>query len=458
MIHPSNELPPALRAWVEDVSGLPVTEAMRHFAGASRDAWIVDVGAEGRRRELFLLCDKAGSGGSGRDAAVLGALAGTPVPVPEVIGQDGSLGTLLLSRLPGDSDFPAIDDLSERESTARHLMELTGVLHGLDPASLQIGHLPLPESPASCAVDQLVPVARAADSLGEGAEPFFAYALGWLERHLPTKLERIALVHSDMGPGNFLFRDGAVTGIVDWEVAHFGDPMEDLAAIAIRDMATPMGHLPTRLREYERSSGITVDLERIAYYRALVLTRNSLLITLGLAHPPPTFDVVEMTMYQTLLIRGAATVIGDILGVDRPALDPLEPGLRRDGRRSGLIAALRRDLVETIVPMLGEGLASRRATGVERGLAAIDHEDQIGAALDRIELADLEGLLGRALADLATGEAALRSHLADLAAPDLETDRRLAGYFMRRMGRLAERRRPLMGTLQDRLPQPLEDS
>jgi len=429
------DLPSTLRSWIEEASGDPVISARPHFAGASREAWQLDVEAGGRRRELFLLRDKSSASGSLRDAAVLRALAHTELPVPEVIGHDESLGAILLERAPGRSDFPAVDHESEREPTARHLMELTGALHLLDPTSLRIEHLTLPETARACALGQL-----------------------WLQRNIPSKLERISLVHSDMGPGNFLYMGGRVTAIVDWEVAHFGDPMEDLAAIAIRDMATPIGHLPTRLREYEQSSGIEVDLQRVGYYRALVLIRNSMLISLGLAQPPASYDVVEMTMYQTLLMRAAALVICDNLCVERPDFEVPEPSQATGTRRSGLLTGLRRDLDETIAPALGEGLASRRAAGMARALAAIEHDDQIGAALDRAELDDLEDLLGQRPADLATAEAELRELIDALDRPDRATDQSLASYFGRRMLRLAERRRPLMGELWDRVPQPMEEA
>ncbi len=452
------DLPSTLHSWIEEASGDPVISARPHFAGASREAWQLDVEAGGKRRELFLLRDKSSASGSLRDAAVLRALAHTELPVPEVIGHDESLGAILLERAPGRSDFPAVDHESEREPTARHLMELTGALHLLDPTSLRIEHLTLPETARACALGQLEPVARAAVSFGDTADPLFAYALGWLQRNIPSKLERISLVHSDMGPGNFLYMGGRVTAIVDWEVAHFGDPMEDLAAIAIRDMATPIGHLPTRLREYEQSSGIEVDLQRVGYYRALVLIRNSMLISLGLAQPPASYDVVEMTMYQTLLMRAAALVICDNLCVERPDFEVPEPSQATGTRRSGLLTGLRRDLDETIAPALGEGLASRRAAGMARALAAIEHDDQIGAALDRAELDDLEDLLGQRPADLATAEAELRVLIDALDRPDRATDQSLANYFGRRMLRLAERRRPLMGELWERVPQPMEEA
>jgi aminoglycoside phosphotransferase (APT) family kinase protein len=36
-------------------------------------------------------------------------------------------------------------------------------------------------------------------------------------------------VHGDYRTGNFLYREDRIFGILDWEMAHFGDPLEDLA-------------------------------------------------------------------------------------------------------------------------------------------------------------------------------------------------------------------------------------
>lgn len=454
----SIDLPAPLRDWVESATGSSLVSAARHFAGASRDAWNVDIAKNDEVRPLFLLSDKGRGEGSARDASVLCALAGSPIPVPKVVARDEALGALLLERIPGRSDFPSVDHESEREPTARHLMELTGRLHRLDPGSLRIPHLSLPISAADCARGPLEQAKNAASALGEAADPFFSFALGWLERNVPLRVSQIALVHSDMGPGNFLFQAGRVTGIVDWEVAHFGDPMEDLAAIAVRDMATPIGHLPTRLEQYQASCGTEVDLERVGYYRALVLTRNSLMIGLGLAHPPPSFDVVEMTMYQTLLMRGAALVLCDNLGLSRPGVPDVDSVVVEVGERSRMIAALRRDLAETIVPALGEGLAARRADGIARALETLDHEDRVGGFLDEQEQDDLMSLLGERPSDPVAGERALREALESIATPDARQERRFASYFARRLTRLAERRRPLMGPLWERLPQPLEDA
>ncbi len=305
------ELPAELRTWIERATGSTVASAARHLAGASRQAWTVDT-ADGR--PLFLLRDQVGAGGgSARDAAVLRALVATPVPVPAVVAHDAPLGVVLLERVAGRSDFPAVDRDDERDPTARHLMEITGALHLLDIERLGLDHLARPATAADHALallDGFAPMATLLETIAS-REPLFEVAIDWLRRHVPTTVERTSLVHSDMGPGNFLYAGGRVTAVLDWEVAHFGDPMEDLAAISIRDMATPVGHLPTRYREYTESSAIAIDLDRIRYYRVLVLTRNSIMLSLALQRATPALDVAQLSMYRMLLVRAAAISLAD---------------------------------------------------------------------------------------------------------------------------------------------------
>ncbi|MCP4905823.1 MAG: phosphotransferase family protein [bacterium] len=448
-----------MRNWVEAMTGAPLVRAARHFAGASREAWCLDAGEGLETQPLFLLRDKGDGQGSARDAAVLRALAGSAVPVPEVVAFDPSRSLLLLERIPGRSDFPAVDQESEREPTAKHLMELTGQLHALEVGSLNIPHLELPGRPEDCALGSIEQVRAALRALGGAADPFFSFALDWLQDHVPSDVSRYSLVHSDMGPGNFLYQGGRVTGIVDWEVAHYGDPMEDLAAIAIRDMATAVGDLPTRFEEYRASTGREVDLSRVHYYRALVLVRNSLMIGLGLARPAPGFDVVEMTMYQTLLARAASLVLCDNLGIDRPSasasLPPLDGEAPVDKMRGPFLATMARDLAQTVAPAIDDPTAGRVCAGVGRGLEMLEHEERVGGGLDRRENDDLSELLGRSDRGKPESERALRVLLTGSGARDVDRAA-LARYFARRFHRLAERRRPLMGAFLDRLPQPLE--
>jgi aminoglycoside phosphotransferase (APT) family kinase protein len=448
----TGDLPEELEAWIGATTGGSVVTSRRHLAGASRQAWSVDVDRLGEPLELFLLRDQAGGrGGSARDAAVLRSLAGTPVPVPVVYGHDAGLGALLLERVPGRGDFPAVDHEDEREPTARHLMELTAALHRVAPASLPIDHLGDPAVAGPHAEAQLAGVERFAALAGDGLDPLFRFALVWLRCNVPDGGGRTSLVHSDMGPGNFLAASGRVTAILDWEVAHWGDPMEDLAAVAVRDMATPVGHLPTRFAEYAAAGGPPVDLAAVAWYRILVLTRNPMLIGFGLARDDAAVDRVQMTMYRTMLMRACALALCDAVGVDRPE-EPAFADAPAPSDEQRLVAHALRDQRATVLPELGSAFAAARAEGVAAVLGAVEQRLRFGAERAERELADLAALLGRRPAGVDEGLAGVAGLVDD---PSRERD--LAAFLARHLQREAMLLAPILGDLVDRYPQRLED-
>jgi hypothetical protein len=136
-------------------------------------------------------------------------------------------------------------------------------------------------------------------------------------------------------PGNFLAERGAVTAILDWEVAHWGDPMEDLAAIAVRDMATPIGPLARRYAEYAAAGGAAVDLAAIAWYRVFILARNTTLIALGLRRPLEDRQREPLARFQLLLLRALALCLCDVVGCERPKEQEIARTEPIHGREAG---------------------------------------------------------------------------------------------------------------------------
>ncbi|MBW2424743.1 MAG: phosphotransferase family protein [Deltaproteobacteria bacterium] len=314
---PLDDQAAGLLDWVTRRADGEVVRAERHVGGNHRIAWQIDVGRDGAPPQpLFLTLDPDGAdGGNRRDGAVLEALARTPIPVPRVVGRDGPGGALLMERIEGRSDAPCGDDL---EPVMRDLIRWMAVLHDIGPATLQIPELDVPESTEALALDQLAsPEARYLETPA-ARHPIVDFGLGWLRRNVPRRVERIALVHGDIGPGNLIYDDGVVRALVDWEIAHWGDPMEDLAALSVRDMATPIGSFAERLVEYERVGGAAVDPTRLRYYRALVLVRNSLLIRLTLAGTPGADVPPQLEAFALLLRRAAVQALCEAEGIDLP--------------------------------------------------------------------------------------------------------------------------------------------
>jgi aminoglycoside phosphotransferase (APT) family kinase protein len=61
-------------------------------------------------------------------------------------------------------------------------------------------------------------------------QPIARAAIRWLRAHPPPPAQKLSVVHGDYRTGNFLYDEaGEIHGVLDWEMAHLGDPLEDLA-------------------------------------------------------------------------------------------------------------------------------------------------------------------------------------------------------------------------------------
>ena len=128
-------------------------------------------------------------------------------------------------------------------------------LHALDPAALDLPAFPAVETVADAVLAELDEWERVLAERGGTPDPALAFSLRWLRRNVPDYDGPPVLVQGDTGPGNFMYSGGRVTAVVDWELAHLGDPMDDIAWLSLRATQEPFTDFPTRLREYEALSG-----------------------------------------------------------------------------------------------------------------------------------------------------------------------------------------------------------
>ncbi|MEI9885440.1 MAG: phosphotransferase family protein [Rhizomicrobium sp.] len=105
-------------------------------------------------------------------------------------------------------------------------------------------------------------------------QPIVRAALRWLKRHPPPPAQKISVVHGDYRTGNFLVdAKGEIRAVLDWEMAHLGDPLEDLGW-AIDPLwsggqpETPGGMLPRAeaLRLWEQASGLKAEPEALYWW------------------------------------------------------------------------------------------------------------------------------------------------------------------------------------------------
>jgi aminoglycoside phosphotransferase (APT) family kinase protein len=271
-----------LRLHDAEAAEFGVTELKPLFGGNARRAYAFS--AERRLAQTMTVtpCVML-SHASGRHVAsdilaeyrVLRGLAGKGVRAPQALALDetgASLGapSIVMQRIEGSADAVAFlnrkNGVRSRELTV-DLAVAAAELHRVDPGFMdstgRIGEctpeayvrLEIERWETSFRVNRLEPL------------PVIVALFGWLKTHIP-KPAKLAIVHGDLRPGNFLYQGVRISGILDWEMVHIGDPVEDIAWI-YRPMWSPERFVPLRefVAQYSRAAGFAVPWASIEFYR-----------------------------------------------------------------------------------------------------------------------------------------------------------------------------------------------
>lgn len=446
------ELPAELCRWLADLAGGRLAGINRVPGGARKEAWLVDVErSDGSVAELFLRYDRTDPRETAdpwtlhREAAVYLALQDTDVLVPRVLGVHPVHQAILSERLVGGNWFSRIIDAEEALATARHFMQQLAALHRLDPWTLDLPGFPAPSTIPDAVAHELNEWDQVIDQRGGEPEPVLEFALAWLRRNVPDHDGPLVLVQGDTGPGNFMYAAGRVIAVVDWELAHLGDPMDDIAWLSLRATQEPLPGLPARLREYEELSGHGVDVDRVRYYQVMAETKLQVMAHgarrgEGGAGGDPGNRMIYGFLHRRLWLEALAAVIG---------IEPTEaevPPASQPSGHAGLYDVVLDQLREVIVPRIDDPLTQTRAKGLARVIKYLARVDADGAFYDACEMADIEAFLGLSHESLTEA----RKAITDAArAGDIDNANYLR-YLWRKSARETELARSAMGVLADR--------
>jgi aminoglycoside phosphotransferase (APT) family kinase protein len=210
------------------------------------------------------------------EAEILGLAAAGGVPVAgvrAVLAPEDALGSgYLMERLAGetiarrilrDAAFAPV-----RPRLARQCGEILAKIHAIPCDALP----KLAFAPAPVQLDQY----RALYDAYDQPHPVFELALRWLSERAQDP-PRASFVHGDFRNGNLMFDRAGVRGVLDWELAHTGDPMEDLGWICVPswrfgEIDHPVGGFGSReelFAGYEAAGGGAVDPERVRTWEVL---------------------------------------------------------------------------------------------------------------------------------------------------------------------------------------------
>ena len=161
---------------------------------------------------------------------------------------------------------------AHRERIGNQFFSLLGRIAAADPDAIGLGDLE--GAREHCWQHELRRWTRVIEEDEREPQPIAHAAIRWLRRNPPPPAQKVSVVHGDFRTGNFLFdSEGNIRGILDWEMAHLGDPLEDLAWAldslwSHGDPSRPAGTIPREqaIETWEQTSELRFDPVAFAWW------------------------------------------------------------------------------------------------------------------------------------------------------------------------------------------------
>jgi aminoglycoside phosphotransferase (APT) family kinase protein len=250
------------------LGGADIGDLHRLSGGASRETWRFTADDRG------LILQRQRSGDQRNmlvEAGVVGAARRGGVPVPELIAarrRDDGMAFMVLEAIEGETIARKIqrdDDYAEaRPRLVADLGHALAKIHALDPDGID----------GLEATDQLGYYTDVLDSLGQ-PHPVLELVRNWLVDNRPTS-RRTCVVHGDFRLGNVIVGPDGLRAVIDWELAHLGDPMEDLGWLCVkawrfggRPPVAGLGEYDDLFAAYEGAGGAPIDPTVVHWWEVL---------------------------------------------------------------------------------------------------------------------------------------------------------------------------------------------
>ncbi len=269
--------------WQTEVT---VTQCQKIFGGASRETYRLSIEKAGVPENIILRRDPPTSlidTERELEYQSYAKIFPTEIPVPEPLFLENDTSWLerpfsIMRAIDNAQTDVSLLDPTQKKALGEQKWTILGCLASKDPCALgfdQFMSVPPGDDFATSQLDYWEGVIIS-DEIHP--QPVARAAIRWLRANMPAPAQKLCVVHGDYRTGNFLYHpDQGILGILDWEMCHLGDPLEDLAwsldplwhwnEPELSGRLLPMGQA---ISYWEKASGLHVDPEVFLWWRIFV--------------------------------------------------------------------------------------------------------------------------------------------------------------------------------------------
>tara|TARA_B100001113_G_scaffold263534_1_gene218448 strand:+ start:833 stop:1825 length:993 start_codon:yes stop_codon:yes gene_type:complete len=256
-----------LELQLEEIFGATkVSNLIRLSGGANRETWSFNASTEEKQHSLIMQIDREGmdrlNGTCERESRILQIAKLNGVPVPTVVTSgfsedSGSRSFSITEKMQGETIARKILRDTQwkkaRENLIHDMAKALAAIHKIDRSQfegIKLGDIR----------DPLLSLESIYEALDD-PHPTFDFAFRWLRANQPEFSES-TFVHGDFRLGNLLIDTSGLNAVLDWEIAQFGDPIQDLGWMCVRawrfgsdEQVAGVGTYDELIENYSQESG-----------------------------------------------------------------------------------------------------------------------------------------------------------------------------------------------------------